>query len=217
MLNGLAVRCRFVEFRTSAPPNACDRCREYAYYRRRGQRRARIHVPRPFLGTPQRILDDGMEACSPQQERSRPRKIGIELVVQGASAKHPDSQGGEHGRHDESRRDSSGNLFLIARLIPNHTQECAWTAPRRLHPDGAGEPVQEAHMRGQQAKGKWPGEERRFGYKAPVDRPLVEELAGQFKSPSKVGGRSFAKGVAVANLRSQLASMSSDVNPWNTP
>jgi hypothetical protein len=60
-------------------------------------------------------------------------------------------------------------------------------------------------MRGEQANGEGPGKEGRFGDKAPVDGPLVEELASQFKGPGEVGWCSLAEGVAICNL--------SDISP----
>lgn len=57
-----------------------------------------------------------MEASFPQQEGRGPGDVGIELVVQRASAEHANSHCSENDRHDEIRGDALGHGVLISGL-----------------------------------------------------------------------------------------------------
>ena len=97
-----------------APPNTKHLYSETSNHNFRAGIGTRINIPRPFLRTPDGINEDGMEPGSPQQKRSCPSDIRIELVVQTSGTKHANDHRGQDSRHDEGWVNLSGYLFFDA-------------------------------------------------------------------------------------------------------
>jgi hypothetical protein len=145
---------RAYELVARSPPHACYRYGQGSYNNRRAERCAWIDIPCPFLRRPKRILDDGVEACFPQQERGGPCNVCVELVVQRSRAKHADGRGGEDDGHDEVRGDPLGHGVLVSGLSRWHQQfeELAGRAFGRLDPARVGEEEQQAGVGSQKAE-----------------------------------------------------------------
>lgn len=128
-----------------SPPHAANCRSQHTHHDPRTLRRRWIHIPRPLLRGPERILHHRMEPCFPQKKRSSPGNVRIELVVQRPGAEHAYGDGGENRGHNErgGYAESDGVLVPGAVSSKQVAKKSAGVALRGFDPAGASEMEEE--------------------------------------------------------------------------
>lgn len=180
------------------PPHPHHLHHQRAHHHARAHGRARVHVPRPLLRGPQRILQHGMQPRAPRQERRRPRDPRVKLVVQRARAQHAHGNAGQRRGEHEARVDAAGGVQqLVGLLLLGEEDEAggrgegrgavALLRLRGAEPARRGEGGEGEDVEGEEGDGEGGGEEGGFGDEAPVDGPFVEEDARELEGAGEVG------------------------------